>query len=106
MAKTKKNKKSKKTQPYSGKRKSVDRVIAARKKQDKKPARTSGKGKLFECTFIGSSGGFGFARPKDPECNMDDLFIPPYMTEGAFNGDTVLVRKLLPGDRGYGKGNE
>ena len=106
MAKTKKNRKSKKALPGSGKRKSVDRIIASRKRQDKKHTRAAGKGKLFECTFIGSSNGFGFARPLDPECTMDDLFIPPSMTEGAFNGDTVLVRQLLPGEYGYGKGNE
>ena len=99
-------KKSKRSFPKSGKKKSVDKIIASRKKNSRKPSRATGKGELYECTFIGSGNGFGFASPVNTDSATDDLFIPPSMTKGSFNGDTVLVRKLLPGDRGYGKGNE
>lgn len=96
-------KKSKRAFPKSGKKKAVDRIISGRKKRG---VRTSRKGEIIECTFIGSSAGFGFARPADADSPRDDMFIPPSMTAGAWNGDTVAVRRLLPGDSGYGKGNE
>ena len=40
--------------------------------------------------FIGHAKGFGFVEPEDKE--LDDIFIPPTKTNGAMNGDTVLIR--------------
>lgn len=40
--------------------------------------------------FIGHAKGFGFVVPEGVE--GDDVFIPPHETNGAMNGDTVLVR--------------
>lgn len=60
----------------------------------------------IECIFSGSGSAFGFAKPVDSTYTREDLFIPPALTGGAMNGDTVKVRRLLPGDFGYGRGNE
>ena len=52
--------------------------------------------------FIGHQKGFGFVAPE--EQGMDDIFIPPTETNGAMNGDIVLVRvqKETSGDRREG----
>ncbi|MEE1130719.1 MAG: ribonuclease R [Caryophanon sp.] len=52
--------------------------------------------------FIGHAKGFGFVAPE--EQGMDDIFIPPTETNGAMNGDIVLVRvqKETSGDRREG----
>lgn len=63
-------------------------------------------GEVLDCIFHGSGSAFGFAKPTDPEYTGDDLFIPPALTEGAMHGDLVKVQRLLPGDFGYGRGNE
>ncbi|GEK32306.1 ribonuclease R [Kurthia zopfii] len=53
--------------------------------------------------FIGHAKGFGFVAPEEE--GMDDVFIPPTATNGALNGDTVLVSisKLKSGDRREGE---
>ncbi|MBQ7827336.1 MAG: ribonuclease R [Clostridia bacterium] len=68
--------------------------------------RRKSHGQVLDCIFHGSGSAFGFARPTDPEYTGEDLFIPPALTEGAMNGDAVKVQKLVPGDFGYGRGNE
>lgn len=57
---------------------------------------------LLRGKFIGHAKGFGFVTP-DIE-GMDDVFIPPHETNGAINGDTVLIRVLKEsfGDRREG----
>lgn len=94
-------------------RKGKRTASARHKKSDKKPARRTVIKKItdnkstdvIECIFSGSGSAFGFARPVDTSAT-EDLFIPPSMTEGAMNGDKVLVRRILKGEFGYGKGNE
>lgn len=84
-------------------------VISKRKKAAAKGnERTAyaGKGELVECIYSGSGSAFGFAKPVSDDYAGDDLFIPPAMTAGAMNGDKILVRKILPGEYGFGKGNE
>ncbi|GEK34805.1 ribonuclease R [Kurthia sibirica] len=53
--------------------------------------------------FIGHAKGFGFVVPEIQ--GMDDVFVPPTATNGALNGDTVLVSisKLKSGDRREGE---
>lgn len=53
--------------------------------------------------FIGHAKGFGFVAPEAE--GMDDIFVPPTATNGALNGDTVLVSisKLKSGDRREGE---
>ncbi len=53
--------------------------------------------------FIGHAKGFGFVVPETE--GMDDIFIPPTETNGAMNGDTVLVRvsEQSTGDRREGE---
>ncbi len=81
-------------------------VIAKRKKAsgNHSARKASAKGELIECVYSGSGSAFGFAKPVGG--SAEDLFIPPSMTGGAMNGDRVRVRRLLPGDFGFGKGNE
>ena len=57
---------------------------------------------LLRGRFIGNAKGFGFVAPEEE--GMDDIFIPSYETNGALNGDTVLVRilKESSGDRREG----
>ena len=45
---------------------------------------------LMRGKFIGHPKGFGFVAPE--EAGLDDVFIPPTETNGAINGDTVLIR--------------
>ena len=45
---------------------------------------------LMRGKFIGHPKGFGFVAPE--EAGLDDVFIPPTETNGAVNGDTVLIR--------------
>ncbi len=78
-------------------------VIAKRKSAAKYADK---KGKLIECVYSGSGSAFGFARPIDTDNREDDFFVPPSLTMGAMNGDIIKVRRLRPGDFGYGKGNE
>lgn len=53
--------------------------------------------------FIGHAKGFGFVAPMEEK--MDDIFIPPNATNGAFDGDTVLVQvsEHSHGDRREGE---
>lgn len=57
---------------------------------------------LMRGRFIGNAKGFGFVAPE--EQGTDDVFIPAHETNGALNGDTVLVRilKEQSGDRREG----
>ncbi|MER1958939.1 MAG: ribonuclease R [Solibacillus sp.] len=57
---------------------------------------------LLRGRFIGNAKGFGFVAPE--EQGTDDVFIPSHETNGALNGDTVLVRilKEQSGDRREG----
>ncbi|MCM1027963.1 MAG: ribonuclease R [Roseburia sp.] len=57
-------------------------------------------GGILTGKFIGNSRGFGFV---ETTAGGEDLFIPEEETNGAFHGDTVLVR-LLP--QGAGKRRE
>lgn len=68
-----------------------------------KKGRSTGRQVLLEAKFIMSPSGHSFAAPTAGE---NDFFIPPRMTGGALNGDIVEIRKILPGERAYGKGNE
>ncbi|KKB41461.1 ribonuclease R [Bacillus thermotolerans] len=45
---------------------------------------------LVRGKISGHSKGFAFLMPEEE--GMDDIFIPPHETNGALNGDTVLVR--------------
>lgn len=62
------------------------------------------RGDTTECIFCGSGSAFGFAKPLTD--TGEDLFIPPSYTGGAMHGDLVTVRRILPGEHGFGKGNE
>jgi ribonuclease R len=46
---------------------------------------------LIKGTIMGNSKGFGFLIPED---GQPDLFIAPRNLRGAYNGDTVLVKKI------------
>lgn len=45
---------------------------------------------LMRGKFIGHPKGFGFVAPE--EAGLDDVFIPPTETNGAVNGDKVMIR--------------
>lgn len=57
---------------------------------------------LMRGKFIGHQRGFGFVEQEDK--TMDDIFVPPTETNGAVNGDTVMVRisENSSGDRREG----
>jgi len=78
-------------------------VLAKRKNTAK---HSNKKGEIIECVYSGSGSAFGFAKPVNDSIREDDLFVPPSFTMGAMHGDLIKVRRLLPGDFGYGKGNE
>lgn len=75
-------------------------------KRKKSAPKFSGSGKTYECIYSGTGSAFGFAKPVSENYAGEDFFIPPKLTGGAVNGDEVLVRQLLPGEYGFGKGNE
>ena len=47
---------------------------------------------LIKGKLIGNNKGFAFVEVIDP--NVPDFFVPPTKLNGAFNGDTVLIRPL------------
>ena len=108
MANNKRIKKKKGSAPSPKKMKRKGRggaadVLAKRRASvTSKP--TGGKREVIDAIFSGSGSAFGFARPADGV--GDDMFIPPAFTCGAMHGDLIRVRRLIPGDRGFGKGNE
>ena len=68
------------------------------------------KGKIISSEALGilkgefsasARGDFGFVVTE-----KGDYFIPPRLTMGALNGDTVAIKKLEIGSKYYGKGNE
>lgn len=66
-----------------------------------KITRTSDVG-IFKGVFSASArGDFGFV-----VTDKGDFFIPPRLTAGALNGDTVAIKKFEAGSKFYGKGNE
>jgi ribonuclease R len=52
--------------------------------------------------FRAASGGFGFVRitPTATEGKLDDVFIPPPVTKGAMEGDTVRIKIVRTGKDG------
>jgi len=99
------NKKSKKDKKSSHRHHRGERERGNSIKLRRKHRSGEGKGEVIECVFSGGGSGFGFAVPVE-KGSREDLFIPPDLTMGAVKGDRVKVRHLLPGDRGYGRGNE
>ncbi len=73
-------------------------IVRSRSNRYGVPARMN----LIVGSFIGHAKGFGFVAPE--EDGMDDIFIPPTETNGAMNGDKVLIRvsKESSGDRREG----
>lgn len=63
------------------------------------------RGDTCDCVFCGSGSAFGFAKPIADDAG-ENLFIPPSYTCGAMHGDLVTVRRILPDEHGFGKGNE
>lgn len=68
------------------------------------------KGKIISSESLGilkgefsasARGDFGFVVTE-----KGDFFIPPRLTQGALNGDTVAIKKLEISSKYYGKGNE
>lgn len=57
---------------------------------------------IYKGVFSASArGDFGFVVTES-----GDFFVPPRLTQGALNGDTVAIKKLEVGSKFYGKGNE
>ena len=54
----------------------------------------------FICKFEAKSRGFGFARVISTNSNVSDIYISREMTNGAFEGDTVLVDIIRKGELG------
>jgi len=92
------------TRPHRKKRVATPNKVKSNRTSKIRTSRT--KAEQIECIFYGSGSGFGFARPTDISFSDGDLFIPPSMTGGAMSGDKILVRRILPGEHGFGKGNE
>ena len=54
----------------------------------------------FVCKYEAKSKGFGFARVISTNSNVSDIYISREMTNGAFEGDTVLVDIIRKGEFG------
>ncbi len=70
-----------------------DGVLVLSKRGLYSPSKTAGYKKG---TYMSTKGEYGFIRPE--EQGLEDLFVPPGMSTGAMNGDTVLYEKEKIGD--------